>query len=56
MFSKKATKIIKSSPLIRDLLNNGKSTLKILSICVAFLENMNFTVKKKLRIEKEIAF
>ena len=33
---------MKSSPLIWHLLYNVKSTVKILSIFVAFLENMNF--------------
>ena len=36
MFSKKATKI-------DEIFTNVKSTVKILSIFVAFLENMNFT-------------
>ena len=42
-FSKKATKIKKSSPSIWHLLHNVKSTVKISSIFAAFLENMNFT-------------
>ena len=40
VFSKMATK---SSPSIWHLLHNVKSTVKILSIFVAFLENLNFT-------------
>ena len=44
MFSKKATKkLTKSSPLIWHLLHNVKSRVKISSIFVALLENMNFT-------------
>ena len=43
VFSKKATKLTKSSSSIWLLLQNVKSTFKILSIFVAFLENMNFT-------------
>ena len=40
----------KSSPSIWHLLNNVKLTAKILSIFVAFLENMNFsTTYEKLR-------
>ena len=42
MFSKKATKLTKSSPLIWHLLHNVKSMVKISSIFVAFSENMNF--------------
>ena len=34
---------MKSSPTIWHLLHNVKSTVKISSICVAFLKNMNFT-------------
>ena len=34
----------KSSPSIWNLLHNVKSTVKILSIFVAFLENMNFKI------------
>ena len=45
MFSKKATKIDKSSPKIWHLLHNVKSTVKISSIFAAFLENMNFIRK-----------
>ena len=41
MFSKKATKI-------DETLLNVKSTVKILSIFVAFLENMNFTIASNL--------
>ena len=40
MFSKKATKI---DEIFIVLLHNVKSIVKILSIFVAFLENMNFT-------------
>ena len=36
---------MKSSPSLWQLLNNVKSTVKISSILVAFLENMNFTNK-----------
>ena len=36
----------KSSPSIWHLLHNVKSTVKISSICVAFLENMNFKTSK----------
>ena len=44
VYSKKATKkMSKSSPSIWRLLHNFKSTVKISSIFVAFLENMNFT-------------
>ena len=42
MFSKKATKIKKSSPSILWLLHTVKLTVKILSIFVAFSENVNF--------------
>ena len=44
MFSKKATKIDKifTVDLTLTYLVNVKSTVKILSIFVAFLENMNF--------------
>ena len=45
MFSKKATEIdeIFTVDLTLQLLQNVKSTVKILSISVAFLENMKFT-------------
>ena len=42
MFSKKATKNDKFSPSIWRYVVNVKSTVKISSIFVAFLENMNF--------------
>ena len=42
VFSKKATKMKKSSQSIWHLLHKDKSTVKISSIFVAFLENMNF--------------
>ena len=38
---------MKSSPSIWHLLRNVKLTVKISSIFVAFLENMNFNVKKE---------
>ena len=41
VFSKKATKFEKL--YIVDLLHTVKSTVKISSIFVAFIENMNFT-------------
>ena len=44
VFSKKATKIDKSSPSIWHLLHNVKSPVKIWSIFVAFLENMSFNI------------
>ena len=48
MFSKKATKIEKNLHRPFDTyLVNVKSTVKIWSIFVAFLENMNFTVQVK---------
>ena len=42
VFSKMTTNLTKSSPSIWHLLHNIKSTVKISSIFVAFLENMNF--------------
>ena len=42
MFSKKATKIDKIFTTIWHLLHNLKSTVKILSNFVVFLENINF--------------
>ena len=42
MFYKKATKIDKSSPSIWQYVVSVKSTVKISSIFVAFLENTNF--------------
>ena len=42
MFSKKATKIDEIFTVDLTLLHNVKSMVKILSIFVAFLENMNF--------------
>ena len=47
VFSKKDTKIDKILPSICHLLHNVKSTMKISSIFLAFLENMNF--KRSLR-------
>ena len=47
VFFKKAKKSTKSSPSIWHLLHNVKSRVKILSIFVAFLENMNFTMQKE---------
>ena len=43
MFSKKATKLTKSSPSICHYAVSVKSTVKISSIFVAFLESTNFT-------------
>ena len=40
---------MKSSPLIWRYVVNVKSTVKILSIFVAFLENMNFILGTKVR-------
>ena len=42
VFSKKATKIDEIFIVDLTLTNKGKWTVKILSIFVAFLENMNF--------------
>ena len=42
VFSKKATKLMTSSPSIWQLLHTVKLTVKILSIFVAFSENVNF--------------
>ena len=36
---------MKCSPSIWHYVVNFKSTVKILSVCVAFLENMNFILK-----------
>ena len=62
-FSKKATKMIKSSPSIWRCVVNVKSTVKILSIFVSFLENMNFICKiqsnlltKELLQDREFQF
>ena len=44
MFSKKATKMTKSSPLIWHCVVSVKLTVKTLSIFVAFLENANFSI------------
>ena len=43
MFSKKAKNFDESSPYIWRYVVSVKSTVKISSIFVAFLENMNFT-------------
>ena len=43
----KATKIDKIFTVYLHLQHNVKSTVKILSIFVAFLENMNFTMQKE---------
>ena len=48
VFSKKATKLTKSSPSIWHYVVSVKPTVKISSIFVAFLENMNFTSAVKL--------
>ena len=45
MFSKKATNLTKSSPSIWRYVVSVTSTVKISSIFVAFLENMNFKVE-----------
>ena len=42
MFSKETTKLMKYSLLIWPYVVNVKSTMQILSIIMAFLENMNF--------------
>ena len=47
IFFKKATKIDEIFTLIWRLLHSIKATVKISSIFVAFLENMNFTYKNK---------
>ena len=44
-FNWRPQKLMISSPLICRLLHNVKLTVKISSIFVAFLENMNFIVK-----------
>ena len=44
-FLRRPQKLTKPSPPIWQLLHNVKLTVNILSIFVAFLENMNFTVK-----------
>ena len=55
MFSKKATKNLKNLHRQFDTyLVNVKSTVKILSIFVAFLENMNFTILELM--QKEVFF
>ena len=51
--------MIKSSPSNRHLLHNVKSTVKISSIFVAFLDNMNFNGNKNKSMESvqyEIAY
>ena len=53
MFSKKATKIMKSSPSIWRYVVNVKSTMKISSISVAFLENMNFTSINQKKVTQQ---
>ena len=50
VFSKKATKIVETSPSIWHLLYNVKSRVKISSISMAFLENMNFIVKNRAHL------
>ena len=45
MYSKKAKKLTKSSPSIWHYVVSVKLTVKILSIFVAFSENVNFTVQ-----------
>ena len=46
---KKVLKLMKSSPLIWLYVVNVKSTVKILSIFVAFLENVNFKTNYSTR-------
>ena len=48
MFSKKATKIDKIFTVIVILTYLVNVKLKILLLVVAFLENMNFTMHKKI--------
>ena len=43
---KKLSSLMKSSPSIWHYGVNVKSTVKISSVCVAFLENINFTTMK----------
>ena len=45
-FLRRPQKLMKSSLTIWHLLHNVKLTVKILSIFVAFLENMNFNLKR----------
>ena len=54
LFSKKATKIDKIFTVDRRLLHSIKSKAKILSIYVAFLENMNFIRKESLCPKKSM--
>ena len=58
MFSKKATKLTKSSPWIWHYVVSVKSTVKILSIFVAFLENTNFklacSIIREFRVHKNL--
>ena len=50
MFSKKATKIDEIFSTVDLTLHNFKSSVKISSILVAFLENMNFNLKSRVLI------
>ena len=49
MFSKKASKMTKSSPSIWQLLHTVKLKVKILSFFVAFSENVNFTIVEVIK-------
>ena len=46
-FLRRPQKLTKSLPLIWHYVVNAKSTVKILSVCVAFFENMNFTSRQR---------
>ena len=52
IFSKKATKLTKSSRSIWYLLHNVKSTVKILSNFAVFLKNINFTPGLEMLVKK----
>ena len=45
---------MKSLPLIWHLIHNVKSTVKISSIFVAFLENMNFNSAAQMHVREEV--
>ena len=51
MFSKKAKKLTKSSPLIWNLLSKRQIDREYFVIFAAFLENMNFNVYIKATID-----
>ena len=55
-FSEKATKIVKSSVPIWQYVVNVKSTVKISSIFVAFLENKNFMYSEQLNSGLSFSF